>query len=131
MGNGATGRSEPLTPLAEDREEWWSADQRGSAPRDRRPPRSRPGSERRGRASTMAPPPEPPRSAPRARRRLRYDDASDGEASPDEERRRERRAPAASPAQPPARGCATTNASNSADTSRRLYKLARLRKRDF
>ncbi|CAH0371848.1 unnamed protein product [Pelagomonas calceolata] len=104
MGNGATGRSEPLTPLAEDREEWWSADQRGSAPRDRRPPRSRPGSERRGRASTMAPPPEPPRSAPRARRRLRYDDASDGEASPDEERRRERRAPAASPAQPPARG---------------------------
>ena len=37
MGNGATGRSEPLTPLAEDREEWWSADQRGSAPRDRRP----------------------------------------------------------------------------------------------
>ena len=40
MGNGATGRSEPLTPLAEDREEWWSADQRGSAPRDRRPPRS-------------------------------------------------------------------------------------------
>ena len=68
MGNGATGRSEPLTPLAEDREEWWSADQRGSAPRDRRPPRSRPGSERRGRASTMAPPPEPPRSAPRPAR---------------------------------------------------------------